>query len=189
MSRHFVAFEKTILEIKDLSFCHGDQKNILLKNYDVAVSKNDIALFLYFEHSANEHCQDNLMKVFKSIPYDKSIAFGLEDLGNLHRWEWKPEKPREPGEPGKRFVGSSGYNFSPGYNDISVRLREKWFRMSFYISNTNKQYQEFAMFVYTILSMVFECIECDDSDNDHADKLFGLQRFFPDVLVRLICNY
>ena len=193
MSRHFVAFEKAILEIKDLSFCHGDQKNILIKNYSVAVSKDDIALMLSFEHSANELYQDKLLKVFKIIPHNKSTTFNsLENLESLRQWEWKSEKSEKPGDHGKRFVAASIYDFSPGYNDISVRIQEKSFRLSFYISNTGKQYQEFALFMYKILSMVFECL--DDSynrDNVHTaiDSVFGLQRYFPDVLVRLICNY
>ena len=178
MRRHFSAFEKSVLELKNWRPSNCNRKQIVIKNYNLTVAKEDDGRIIFvFQHAAPHACRDALMDVFRNIPHDEDVEFDELDGGNLkdiHCWDV-----------GKYFYARSQYKFSNNKNDILVHLGEKDFVLYFNIRNT-QQYKKFAFFVYMILSMVFECI---DNNQFHTDSIFVLQKYFPDVLVRLICCY
>ena len=181
MSRHFVAFEKTIQDLKDWTGTTCPKRKILLKNYELTIEKYNDFFHLCFLHAAptaptTNDSRNTLVKVFKGIPCQESSKYKENKRLQDMRDYWGVGQ----------YLATSYGEFSPGYNDISIGLHSEFFTMQFYLSCDLEKYQKFAMFVYLVLCAVFECLEREDLC---ADYIFVLQRYFPNDLVRIISCY
>ena len=122
MRRHFLAFEKSVLELKDWRPSNCNRKLVLIKNHQLTITKdnNGGGFYVSFEHAAPQASRDALMDAFKTIAHDKSTKFSGKTLKDIHYWQTENE-----------FRARSHYKFSGDYNDISVTMNDSNFAVFF----------------------------------------------------------
>ena len=178
MRRHYSAFEYSVLELKDWRPSNCNRKLVLIKDHDLTITKTDGGFYFSFEHAAPQACRDALMDAFKTIAHDECTKFNGKTLKDIHYWQTE-----------KEFRARSHYKFSDDYNDISVKMIDTHFAVYFFISNAHVSIpalKKFACFVYKVLGSIIDCLENDDF---YVDSVFALQRYFPNVIVKLIYSY